>query len=215
MTDQLHNALKRSPIADGVKKAIGQHKQGEGGLERWSETLQPIVNPWGMPEWAALRGEQLLAIRSAQTLVAGEFSAVALMNPLNSNTIVVVEAVSVACAGAAMGVFLEVVADTVIAATFGVLTNPGCARDRRFKGLSGLSRATFRQGTDPTNTFGAQLENQSALPQPANPWTPFVTSLPLILRPGDDCLVIGQTVNTQININWGWRERQAFPGELA
>lgn len=210
----IHNALKRSPIADGIKKAIGQHKQGEGGLERWSETLQPIVNPWGMPEWAALRGEQLLGVRTFQAAVAAEFSAIALMNPLGSNTIVVVESVSVG-SGTLHTTFLEVVVDTTISGTLLVVTNPTCARDRRFKGLSGLSRATFRQGSDLSNTFGAQLEQQTAVSTAASPLAAYQTALPLILRPGDDALVISQTVNIQLSVCWGWRERQAFPGELA
>lgn len=207
----IHNALKRSVVADAVKKAIGQHKQGEGGLERWSETLQPVVNPWGMPEWAALRAEQLCAVRTNSAAVAAEFGGVALMNPIGSNAIVVVEGVSV-LGGGAMLALLEVVADTVIAATYTVVTNPSCARDRRFKGLSGISRATFRQGSDPANTFGAQLEQ---LGVSTTTTQGFQTSLPVILRPGDDLVVIFQTVNLTGNVNWGWRERQAFPGELA
>jgi len=210
----IHNQLQRSPIADAVKRAIGQHRQGEGGLERWGETLTPIVNPWGMPEWAALRAEQLCAVRTFVGAVAAEFAAVALMNPLGSNTIIVVEAVSFISSGAARA-FLEVVADSVISGTLGTLTNPSCARDRRFKGLTGLSRATFRQGTDPTNTFGAQLEDTTQTGTVAAPATSFVTCLPVILRPGDDLLCIQQTVNLTLTVNWGWRERQAFPGELA
>lgn len=210
----IHNALKRSPIADGIKKAIGQHKQGEGGLERWSETLQGVVNPWGMPEWAALRGEQLCAVRGFVAAVAAEFGGMALMNPANSNLIVVVEAVSFVSATGSMRAHLEVMADTTIAATYTVVTNPVVARDRRFKGISGLSRATFRQGSDLNNTFGANLEVniQSGPTLSPNPW---FTCLPVILRPGDDLVVIGQTVNVAFDVNWGWRERQAFPGELA
>lgn len=215
MPERLHNALKRSPIADGVKRAIGQHRQGEGGLERWGETLQPVVNPWGMPEWAALRGEQLCAVRSFQAAVAGEYGGIALMNPAGSNTIMVVEDITVATDVVAMNMNLEVVADSTISGTYAVVTNPSCARDRRFKGTTGLSRATFRQGTDPANTFGAQLEQQSALVGPAAPTTRFQVALPCIIRPGDDLLVVGQTVNVQFRASWGWRERQAFPGELA
>lgn len=209
----IHNALKRSPIADGVKKAIGQHKQGEGGLERWGETLTPIVNPWGMPEWAALRGEQLAAIGSFQAAVAAEFSGIALMNPADSKTIVVVEAVSFNATAAAQA-WLEITVDTALAGTFTVVTNPAAARDRRFKGLSGLTRATFRQGSDPGNTFGARVEVQN-YPAVGAAFSPFQTALPVILRPGDDLSVIIQTVNIAAFINWAWRERQAFPGELA
>lgn len=211
MTD-IHNALKRSVVADAVKKAIGQHKQGEGGLERWSETLQPIVNPWGMPEWAALRAEQLAAVGAFQAAVAAEFSGHALMNPAGSNTIVVVEAVSF-IGTTTVQAWLELTVDTAIAATYTVVTNPSAARDRRFKGISGLTRATFRQGSDASNTFGARLEVQNFTA--AGLASSFVNSLPVILRPGDDLVVMLQTVNIGAFVNWAWRERQAFPGELA
>lgn len=215
MPERLHNALKRSPIADGVKRAIGQHRQGEGGLERWGETLQPVVNPWGMPEWAALRGEQLLAFRHVQTAVVGQFSIIAMGNPANSNMIVVVESVQAGTANAASLCNLEIALDTAVSGTLGAQTFPASARDRRFKGPLGTSRCFFRVGTSVANTFGAQLEQISILTVPANPFQTFQASLPLILRPGDDLLVIQQVVNEQLNANFGWRERAAFPGELA
>lgn len=207
----IHNALKRSPIADGLKKAIGQHKQGEGGLERWSETLQGVVNPWGMPEWAVLRGERLGAIRLFQAAVAAEFGAIALGNPLNSGNIVVVEGVSFNATTAALGAILEVVPDTTIAATLTVVAIPGSFRDKRFGG-GNPGRTFIRTGSDPTNTFGAQLEGQTH-PGPAVAFSAF-QCLPVMLRPGDDLMVIGQTVNLAMTVNFVWRERVAFPGEL-
>lgn len=216
MPERLHNALKRSPIADGVKRAIGQHRQGEGGLERWGETLQPVVNPWGMPEWAALRGEQLASIRFPQPAVAGEFSIIALGNPAGSNNIVVVEAVTVGTGGGVgLTVFLEVVPDTTVAATLTAAAFPACSRDRRFKGITGVTRTFIKTGSDVGNTFGAQVEQQTALPLATSAMQPFIVSLPLILRPGDDLCAIGQTVNSQLTVAFGWRERSAFPGELA
>lgn len=208
---KIHNGLNTSWLGDAVKRALNASKS-DGTVERFGETLTPVMNPWGMPEWAALRGEQLCAVRTFQGAIAAEFSAVALMNPFDSKAIIVVEAVTTSTSVVTQNVRIEIVADTVIAGTLGTLTNPTCARDRRFKGISTLSRATFRQGTDPTNTFGAQLEEVSvvagAVPQ-------FIVSMPLILKPGDDAVVIGQTVNSALSVNWGWRERQAFIGELA
>lgn len=210
---KVHNGLNNSWLGDAVKRAINASKS-DGTVERFGETLMPVLNPWGMPEWAAIRGEQLCAVRTIVTAVAAEFGAIALMNPIGSNLIVVVEAVDFQCTTTGLKAFLEVVPDTTIAATLATVTNPTCARDRRFKGLSGLSRATFRQGTDPTNTFGAQLESQNYASVGAS-FAPFVTSLPVILKPGDDLMVIAQVVNLALEVNWGWRERQAFVGELA
>lgn len=206
---KLHNALKRGWLTHAVTRALGEG-DSEGAVERFGETVTPVVNPWGMPEWAALRGEQLAGCRTFQNLVAAEYAAVALMNPAGSGMIVVVEAISFN-AGATAQAQLEVVADSVISGTLLTVTNPSCSRDRRFKGISGLTRATFRQGSDAASTFGAQLETQGFT---GSLFSQFVVGLPLILRPGDDCLVVLQTVNLAMTVCWAWRERLAYPGEL-
>jgi len=204
----IHNELKRGPIAEGLKKAIGQHKQGEGGLERWSETLQGIVNPWGLPEWAFLRSERLSAMTAQQPAVAAEFGITGIGNPLNSNAIVVVEAVS-ATAGALISLRLELVAHTVIAATVVTAAGVGSLRDRRFLGPG---RTHFVTGTDAAvPPIGVAVEIRA--PAAANAWVDF-NCLPIVLKPGDDLVVVGQTLNTSVAMNFAWRERAAFPGEL-
>jgi len=208
VAELLHNALKRSPIADGIKKAIGQHKQGEGGLERWSETLQGIVNVWGLPEWAFLRGERLGAVKAVTTLVAAEFGIVGIGNPIASDAIVVVETVSVSTP-TAMTCQLEVVAHTAISGTVVSTTGMASGRDRRF--LSPGGRTFMVAGTDAGSSFGIPLEQRLSL---TNQFVDF-NCLPVVLKPGDDLVIVGQTVNITINSNWSWRERKAFPGELA
>lgn len=208
---QIHNQLRRTPLGAALKKAIGDQKGGDAGLERYGETLQPTIDLWSLPEWSTIRQERLSAVRSFQGAIAAEFGGVAIGNPVGSNAIVVVEAVTFQ-AGTAMSVFLEVLADTVISGTLAVVVVPGSQRDRRFGG-GNPGRAFIRSGTDPTNTFGAQLEVATATLTGTELGQARV-AVPIILQPGDDLLVIGQTVNVSMNVCFKWRERAAFPGEL-
>jgi len=206
----VHNAITRGDLSSALTRLLGISRGAEG-LERLGETLTPVIDTWGLPEWAILRGEKLAAIRMAATAVAAEFGIIALGNPAGSNNLTVVEAVDTIAGAAAMSVFLEVVADTVVAATLGAAAFPIAARDRRFEaGQSGQTRSFVKFGTDPGNTFGASIEQKFV------PTTAYIAfqNLPVILRPGDDLIVVGQTVNNAFNANFKWRERQAYPGEL-
>jgi len=204
---RVHNELNRGDLSSALKLALGATK-GEGGIERYGETLDPILNLWGMPEWAFLRNERLSALTSQQPAVAAEFGIVGIGNPLNSNTIIVVETVS-STSGAIISLRLEVVAHTVIAATVVTAAGVGSLRDRRFLGPG---RTHFVTGTDAAAPpFGATVEIRA--PAAANHWVDF-NVLPVVLKPGDDLVVVGATVNNTVAVNFGWRERQAYPGEL-
>lgn len=208
----MHNQLSRGQLSRALKLAVGD-RRSEGGLERFGETLQPTIDLWALPEWAAYRDEQLAAIRTIQGAIAAEFGGIALCNPLGSNLICVVEAVSFTSSTGTIAALLEMAVDTVPAATWATVAFPAAARDRRFKGATGTTRCFIRQGTDPAlNTMGAQLEQRTMTAVNIN--MDFATALPVIVRPGDDLLVIGQTVNSALQVNWAWRERQAYPGEL-
>lgn len=203
----VHNAIKYATgplealaIASGVSR-------DQSGTERVSETLHPSIDIWSLPEWAFLRSERLGAGRLFAAAVGGEFGIIALGNALGSNAIVVVEAVSANCG--ANTVQLEVAADgPTIAATLSAAANFISARDRRWLATTG--RVFGRTGTDPASTFGAQIEHQAST---ATLYVDF-KSLPIVLKPGDDVLVICQVVNVALDVNFRWRERQAQPGEL-
>ena len=202
----IHNQLTDSAeLLSGIARASGL-AEGDGVL-RLGETLEPHIDPWGQPEWAYLRGERLGALRGASVAVAAEFSIIALGNAAGSGNIVVVDWVSFA-ATAAMQAFMEVVADTTVVATLSAAAFAVSGRDRRFGSTTG--RTFFKNGSDVGNTFGIQLEQQGWV---AGPFTNF-RNTPVILKPGDDLLVIGQTVNTQLLANFRWRERKAFKYEL-
>lgn len=177
-------------------------------LERLGETLTPILNPWGLPEWAKLRGEDLYAVTSVQSAVAAEFSAICIENPVASNSLIVVDDVQVSAAGVNIPATLEIMLISAVSATYTVVARPASLRDRRFRSTF-ASKAQLRFGSDPSNTFGAQLAQI-----PVTTLENAYRCLPVILQPGDLLAVIGQTVNSALRVNWVWRERAALPGEL-
>lgn len=202
----IHNQLTDSAeLLNGIGRAAGL-SEGDGVI-RLGETLDPTLDVWSQPEWAYLRAERLGAGRLAAPAVAAEFAIVAVGNAIGSGSIVVIEAVSVQCA-AAIAVSLEVAADSIVAGTLSAAAFMVSGRDRRFGSTTG--RVFAKLGTDVGNTFGVQLEQRTTST------VAFVdfTSPPIILKPGDDLLIIGQTVNTLINTNFKWRERKAFKNEL-
>lgn len=203
----IHNQLAyAAELQLGIALAAGLGRE-EDGVSRLGETLGPTIDPWSQPEWAFLRGERLGAGRSFAAAVAAEFGIIAIGNALGSNSVVVVEAISVNM-NAGTIVQLEVAADTAVAATLSAAAFMISARDRRFGSTTG--RVFVKTGTDAGSTFGAQIEHQT---NAVNQFADF-KNLPIILKPGDDVLVIGQTVNLAMDVNFKWRERKAFPGEL-
>lgn len=202
----IHNQLTDSAeLLNGIGRAAGL-SEGDGVI-RLGETLDPTIDPWSQPEWAYLRNERLGGGRGFSAAVAAEFSIIALGNAIGSGNIVVVEAVS-AQGGAGNPVLqLEVVADSIIAGTLSAAAFFISARDRRFGATTG--RTFLKTGTDVASTFGVQIEHQTS----ATAFTPF-TNLPVILKPGDDLIVIEQTVNLALDVNFKWRERKAFKNEL-
>lgn len=198
----IHNQLTDSAeLLSGIARASGL-SEGDGVI-RLGETLDPTLDPWSQPEWAYLRGERLGAGTSFAAAVAAEFGIIALGNAAGSGNIVVVESVATPTA-AGPSAQLEVVSDATIAPTLSAQAFFVSGRDRRFGSTTG--RTFLRTGTDPGNTFGVNLEQIS---------TPDVfKNLPVILKPGDDLIVILQTVNLAMRVNWKWRERKAFKNEL-
>lgn len=84
---KLHNELRRGPWSAAVTAALGDTR--EGGVERFSESLQPVMNIWDLPEWAILRREQLIYLHGFAPAVVGELSCVTFSNP-DPNMILVI-----------------------------------------------------------------------------------------------------------------------------
>lgn len=52
----LHNELLKSILGPGLKAALGDDTH-DSALERWGETLQPVIDLWSKLEWERLTGE--------------------------------------------------------------------------------------------------------------------------------------------------------------
>jgi len=86
----VHNELRRASLGAGLKKALGDSRS-ESGLERWSETLQPIIDLFSRPDWDLLHEVELFA-HGVQVAAgaAGTFAKVGVFNPPTSNLLVTV-----------------------------------------------------------------------------------------------------------------------------
>lgn len=80
---KLHNELRRGPWSAAISSALGDTR--EGGVERFGETLTPVVNIWERPDWAVLIRHHLLYLSGFQAAVAGEFSCIVFQPPPTTN----------------------------------------------------------------------------------------------------------------------------------
>lgn len=213
MRGAVHNQLPTSnPVSQALCRAVGDDV-GTEGIERYGETLSPVIDLWHQPEWALLRGDYLVAAHLNAGPVAGEYSNVALVNPAGSGMLAVVEEVTVYCANACLFI-LSRATEAVIAGTLAV-QNPGYVRDSRSATPSFVATGgpVMYQGTDAAAPFAGQLwltEESCAAASHAR----FGAGLPVILSPGHGLIVEAETLNIAIRANFTWRQRKALRGEL-
>lgn len=212
---QLHNQLTRGPWTTAIKAALGLSKS-EGGVERFGETMQPVLDIWGgpQPEWCYLRGEWLWSVQGTASAVAAEGSMIAVVNPVANSNIAVIEKCN-AIGGAAGTVALGLATEAQITATLATGLTLRTKDTRWARGLVppvalGFVPLTPLTGADPTLTFDTSLENIAVLTAEFRPFN----TLPYVLAPGTAIWIQHQTVNTALSANFSGRVRAAFPGEL-
>jgi hypothetical protein len=198
---EMHNALHRGALSRAIKDAVGATKS-DGGLERYSETLQGVIDLWRLPEWAYLRGESLMMFGAIASAVAGEFSYNGIENPAGSEEIVVVDELLIEGAGTYNIRFRCTDVPTVSA---GVIR-----RDLRWPAAQ-VSRSLFISGAEAAGSGANML--RFSLPAAATQ-QPLWMPLGIVLPPGTNVVVEHGTVNTAFTGNWKWRARAALPGEL-
>jgi hypothetical protein len=205
---KIQNQLNRDYWTSAIKAALGVSK-GEGGIERYGETLTPVIDLWSMPEWAFLRKDQPFAFFTSASAFAAEFSFVGLSVPTNSGLVLVIEKV-LARSGSASA-FLQMPLRSTIAATLTQGTNT-FARDNRFV-AQGQAAPTGPVETW-TGTDAAPLNsNMDEVITTATTYAKFETP-PWVVRPGTGLVVQGATVNTSLQTVWVGRVHAGFPGEL-
>lgn len=202
----LHNALRYLPE---MQKGIGNFAgldDHEEGVQRISETLQPILDPWGPPEIAFLRRERACVGRATASTGVGTNSYVCLHNPQGSGIVVVLEAVQLFDFTAAATMVISILGKT--GAPIGT-AGTSSSRDLRW---SGNPIATVRQGADfATDMAGAVQSGQlrALVNVMATPAAPY------ILGPSNYVIFHNQsTTNEAIATTMYWRERRASDVEL-
>lgn len=210
---KIHNELSRGLLSKALKNAVSATKS-EGGLERFGETLTPVIDLWLMPEWAFLRAEKLWAAGVTQPAVAAEFSGAAVVNPVNSGLIVVVENVS----GQGSATNLNVSCTVTLAAIQASYALTILAQSRDTRAIPDLAvvgapptPVQIWSGTDPASFAGIRAEKFSIL---AGAPSGKASSPPFVLKPGAVLHVEATTVNLGVDFNFSGRVRQAFVGEL-
>lgn len=198
----LHNELRYAPqITLALRRMFGGDH--ELAIERLSETLTPIVNPWEHPYCAYLRGELLWSAGRLQAATAAEYTFAAIANPANSGLLVVVEG-GYARADGATNVQTGITTEAVISATAA-----GSAQVYANDSRAPRGRTLVYSGTDPV-LLGAQLE--LGYNGGGDVWD--MRGVPVILTPGQAYYVFWDTANLGGRWTFWGTERAAYPGEL-
>lgn len=213
---QLHNALTRGNLSEALKGILGATKS-EGGIERYGETLTPIVNLWERPEFGQLRDEYPFGFHIAFGAVAAEFSAIGIGCPLsvgNQSYLVVVEDAVCGIGTAGGGWELRTALRATVAAT--LLNGGSYSRDMRSTQLVpastlGATPAEGWSGSDPAQIAGVVVDRglSNTVFELIRP-----TSLPWILTPGRVIVFNGDVVNQSMRATFKGYIRVANRGEL-
>lgn len=202
----VHNAMPASPIADAVSRMVGD-TTGALGLERYGETLTPILNPWELPEWDYLRRTRICMGYAQAGPVAGEYSTISLLNPITSQHLIVLEH-AFGLLGTAGSVFTMFPIDYTAIVGAATITNNSV--DSRWGGAN-YPLGLVYQGTTAAAPAGRALVQMAWLPTGGTEQT--IVS-PVVIGPGTCVAFCAATVNIMLRLNLVWRERRALSGEL-
>lgn len=213
---QIHNELRKGVLSAGLTRALGAMR-GDSGLERFGETMQPVIDLWRLPEWSFLRTERLCAYARSVAANAAGFGGVAIANPAlqggaASQLIIVVEAITmITVATQELGIYGAADSTTD-------LTNSsfGFTRDQRpLDAVIRVSQGVVRYANTPV----AVPANHDIVEFVRNPgagvgYGEAKIAVPYVLMPGRMLTVYTSAVNIALTVNFKWRERRA-PFELA
>lgn len=203
---QQHNELRRGDLSEALTRALGDSRGG-GGIERYGETLTPVINLWGLPEWAFLRRERLAGMgRTEGAGAATEMSYVALVNPATSGILIVVESALVSLnVASAVRAAMETEAALV---ALGLTATRGVNLDTRWA----------NQGNEPIGYLASEAVAATLGVAFSNPTRPVYFDLPevagIVLSPGYALVVQNPDDAAAIHVSYRWRERHAYPSEL-
>jgi len=207
----LHNELRRTQFSTALKNFLGDTRS-ESGIERYGETLTPIIDMLVEGEINFLREETLFEGVVNATAVAGEEGYVGIGLPVFSKDLLIVERVN-ARGAATQSVVIGFSTRAVVAPTL-TLTSTMRNRDQR-AAASGLTllnlgaRIEAWSGTDPA----ALISNSEEILCTDTAFREFIGG-PWIIKPGGVLLVTNLTLNAFVGANFAGRVRAARTGEL-
>lgn len=208
---QVHNALFRGELSASMTRAVGDMRGDSAGLERYGETLTPVIDLWHRPEWEYLRKERLCAYsRTVAAGGAGTTSGIALANPANSGLIVVCEAINIrGASGTATGLYSAPDSTADLGNS-----SQGFVRDNRVEGGGTIraSQAVIRYSNTPVG-LPANHDILEQVEQLDVAYRALIAP-PCIVAPGRMLAVYNITTAVFLGAVFKWRERIALPGEL-
>jgi hypothetical protein len=210
----IHNELRRGPFSRATKAALGD-TTAEGGVERYGETMQPVLDLWARDEFGYLRSEYLFGERLQK---GADVANCGVCGIALSNSCKLVAAVwaSGANSTANGSLSIEPYSRDLLAALGGAAQgNPAQARDSRNWSVAsgGPVPSDLQFWTALTGAPGLNARYEQ-LNFPDSEIRPFFGG-PWILRPGAAIIVQTEAINQVITVNfWGW-VRSALNGELS
>lgn len=205
----IHNALRRGGLSHALTSAVGDTK-AEGGLERYGETLQPVIDLWSLPEWAFLREEAICGGQFFVTSAAGTLSEALLMNPTNSGFLLILKRVHWTFTSAGTQTFFRRLNQGTLPAGF-VATNSGPLdfRDARLIAVPSTV-GVVAQAANAAADGGIAFDSFS---QAVN--ERIEDTQPVVIAPGTGFLVTVSAVgvNTMIG-GFRWLERRLLTSEV-
>lgn len=187
--------------------------RGGGGLERFGETLTPVIDLWSLPEWSYLRAETLGQVMRVAASGANN-SAVALANPLTSRSLVVIEEITI-IPTAQLTIDLYSATDATTALPSSQATFRRDERQANDDGtsqfLTARSVCRYADGTIAAipPDWNVVLERVVC---PATGGRAIV-SVPRILAPGRMFVVYHPTAANALTVNFKFRERSNIDDE--
>jgi len=200
---QIHNELTRAGrILVGIKNILGV-RDTESGVERFGETLQPILDPWSQPEFAWSNRHFLRGATITDAADVANISSVLLFLPANVSTLVIVE-----------HIFVNTSAAQTIIFAVGSLDAPdteqaGIPRDTRDGFSTGPSVARIGP-----RTAAALGGDSTLLAFPTDSSFRLELHHPgIVLTQGTELVIGHAAVNRAITVAMWWREYESFPTE--
>lgn len=191
-----HNAIVyHTSLQRGLARAAGMSEEEEG-VSRLSESLYPVLDAWGAPEFSHLRGERLLWGRTGP-IAAGvaQRSMAQVYNPADSRALVIIEAVRTSILGS----------DWEVGITEAILSD---ARDtyRRDGRPIGVGRSLLRVETAATPATTVMGQTMAA------GQTEYRHAM--VIAPGQGIICQPTADNFAFEASFTWREHPLMPGEL-